>query len=64
VISAADPDAWFTHGFTYSGHPVCCAAALKNIEIIANEALLGHARISSEVTFRCGRSALSDSRTC
>jgi adenosylmethionine-8-amino-7-oxononanoate aminotransferase len=44
VISAADPDAWFTHGFTYSGHPVCCAAALKNIEIIANEDLLGNAR--------------------
>ena len=30
AISAPDPDAWFTHGFTYSGHPVCCAAALKN----------------------------------
>lgn len=26
-----------THGFTYSGHPVSCAAALKNIEIIENE---------------------------
>jgi putrescine aminotransferase len=44
VISAADPQAWFTHGFTYSGHPVCCAAALKNIEIMAGENLLGHAR--------------------
>jgi len=43
VISAADPDAWFTHGFTYSGHPVCCAAALKNIEIIAEGNLLGNA---------------------
>ena len=44
VISAADPQAWFTHGFTYSGHPVCCAAALKNIEIMAEENLLGNAR--------------------
>jgi putrescine---pyruvate transaminase len=44
VISAADPQAWFTHGFTYSGHPVCCAAALKNIEIITAENLLGNAR--------------------
>ena len=44
VISAPDPEAWFTHGFTYSGHPVCCAAALKNIEIIAREDLLGNAR--------------------
>jgi len=45
VISAPDAQAWFTHGFTYSGHPVCCAAALKNIEIIAEEGLLGNARV-------------------
>jgi putrescine---pyruvate transaminase len=44
VISAPDPDAWFTHGFTYSGHPVCCAAALKNIEIITDDNLLGNVR--------------------
>jgi putrescine aminotransferase len=30
----------FIHGFTYSGHPVACAAALKNIEIIENENLV------------------------
>lgn len=44
AISAPDPQAWFTHGFTYSGHPVCCAAALKNIEIMTRENLLGNAR--------------------
>ncbi len=44
AISASDPQAWFTHGFTYSGHPVCCAAALKNIELIAGENLLGNSR--------------------
>lgn len=38
-----DPDRWFTHGFTYSGHPVSCAAALKNIEIIEREDLLRNA---------------------
>lgn len=32
----------FTHGFTYSGHPVSCVAALKNIEIIERESLLAH----------------------
>ena len=32
----------FTHGFTYSGHPVSCIAALKNIEIIEREGLLAH----------------------
>jgi putrescine---pyruvate transaminase len=44
AISAPDPQAWFTHGFTYSGHPVCCAAALKNIQIIGEEDLLGNVR--------------------
>lgn len=34
----------FTHGFTYSGHPVCCAAALKNIEIMEREDICGHVR--------------------
>jgi len=24
----------FTHGFTYSGHPVSCSVGLKNIEIM------------------------------
>jgi adenosylmethionine-8-amino-7-oxononanoate aminotransferase len=44
AISAPGNDAWFTHGFTYSGHPVCCAAALENIRIIEEEGLLAHAR--------------------
>jgi adenosylmethionine-8-amino-7-oxononanoate aminotransferase len=43
VIGKPQADgALFTHGFTYSGHPVSCAAALKNIEIIERENLLQH----------------------
>ena len=34
----------FGNGYTYSGHPVCCAAALKNIEIIEREGILAHVR--------------------
>ena len=34
----------FTHGFTYSGHPVVCATALKNIEIMEREKLCEHVR--------------------
>jgi putrescine aminotransferase len=34
----------FTHGYTYSGHPVCCAAALKNIEIMEREEICAHVR--------------------
>lgn len=30
----------FNHGFTYSGHPVACAAALENIRIILDEGLV------------------------
>ena len=45
VISEPQADgAMLTHGFTYSGHPVCCAAALKNIEIMEREDLCGHIR--------------------
>lgn len=36
--------ALLTHGFTYSGHPVCCAAGLKNIEIMERENLCAHVR--------------------
>ena len=35
-------EATFSNGYTYSGHPVSSAAALKNIEIIENEGLLEH----------------------
>ena len=34
--------ALFFHGYTYSGHPACCAAALKNIEIIKRDKILDH----------------------
>ena len=34
----------FGHGYTYSGHPVCAVAALKNIEIFEREGLLAHVR--------------------
>ena len=42
AISAPDPEACFEHGFTYSGHPVACAVALKNIEIIERENICDH----------------------
>ncbi|WP_413614997.1 aminotransferase [Halomonas cupida] len=43
VISKPQADgALFTHGFTYSGHPVSCAAALKNIEIMEREGICDH----------------------
>ena len=42
VISQSE-SGWFTSGFTYAGHPVSCAAALKNIEIMEREEILKNA---------------------
>jgi PLP-dependent transaminase len=36
--------AGFHHGFTYFGHPVACAVALENIDIIEREGLPAEAR--------------------
>ena len=47
VSGEASKGAAFSNGYTYSGHPVCAAAALKNIEIIEREGLLEHARAVS-----------------
>ena len=44
VINEPEDGACFEHGFTYSGHPVACAVALKNIEILENEKLCEHVR--------------------
>ena len=44
IFAAMEGDRWYASGFTYAGHPVACAAALKNIEIIEREALLDNAK--------------------
>jgi putrescine aminotransferase len=35
---------FFAHGFTYSGHPTSCAAALANLDIIENDGLIPRVR--------------------
>ncbi|MGK6311472.1 aminotransferase family protein [Neorhizobium sp. DT-125] len=37
---AADDGRAFAHGFTYSGHPTCAAAAMANLDIIEREGLV------------------------
>ncbi len=34
----------FGHGYTYTGHPVACAVALKVLEIFERDDILGHVR--------------------
>jgi adenosylmethionine-8-amino-7-oxononanoate aminotransferase len=38
----------FGHGFTYSGHPVCAAVALRNLELMEERDVFAHAARVSE----------------
>jgi putrescine aminotransferase len=42
----------FYHGYTYSGHPVACAVALANLEIIEKEGLIDRVREETGPYFR------------
>ncbi len=57
VIS--DPGGAFLHGFTYTGHPACCAAGLKNIEILEREDICGRVRRTGPL-FEDALGALTD----
>src|SRR5207253_5818213 len=38
----------FAHGMTFGGHPVMCAIALKNIEILKRERIVDHVAENAE----------------
>jgi len=44
IIDGLRSSGEFQHGFTYSGHPVSCAVALKNIELIKEFGLVEQVR--------------------
>jgi 4-aminobutyrate---pyruvate transaminase len=44
MVEASGSVGLFGHGFTYSGHPVCAAVALKTLEIYEQRDLYGHVR--------------------
>jgi putrescine aminotransferase len=46
AIDGVPPARRWMHAFTYSGHPACCAVALKNIEILEGERLVDRAATS------------------
>ena len=46
-MTGPDQDMLFSNGYTYSAHPVSCAAALKNIAIIEDEQILEHVKAVS-----------------
>lgn len=44
ITGERSKQAIFSNGFTYSGHPVSCTAALTNLDILEGERLLEHVR--------------------
>ncbi|HML16783.1 MAG TPA: aspartate aminotransferase family protein [Bryobacteraceae bacterium] len=43
VMDTVPPGDRWMHAYTYSGHPTCCAVALKNLEILEGEHLCANA---------------------
>lgn len=48
AIYSAPPDKRYMHAYTYSGHPTCCAVALRNLRIIEEEGLVERAAVLGE----------------
>jgi len=62
VIEHVSKDARiFAHGFTYSGHPVCTAASLANLDIIERESLVDRVRALAPLFHDCIFARLSHS---
>jgi len=60
ALDSADPANRWMHGFTNSGHPVCCAVALKNIEIIEREKLAANSAAMGNILLSALRDAFDD----
>jgi adenosylmethionine-8-amino-7-oxononanoate aminotransferase len=58
AIEEAPMDEKFMHAATYSGHPVCCAVGLANIDIIEREGLVERAQVQGD-RFRAGLATLA-----
>src|ERR1700677_3504277 len=57
VLLDAPADEKFMHAATYSGHPVCCAVGLANIDIIEKEGMVERAQVQGD-RFRAGLATL------
>jgi len=57
AIHDAPPEDRWMHAYTYSGHPTCCAVALRNLDIIEREGLVERAAVMGAL-LRNGLAAL------
>ena len=57
AINDAPPSQRWMHAYTYSGHPTCCAVALRNLQILEEERLVPRAA-ALEQQFRTGLESL------
>jgi adenosylmethionine-8-amino-7-oxononanoate aminotransferase len=61
AMDSVNPADRWMHAYTYSGHPTCCAVALKNLDIMARERLWENAAKMGDRLFSGLKSAFSDS---
>ena len=59
IVEASGEVGTFGHGFTYSGHPVCAAVALRCLELMEERDIFAHAAKVGE-TFQARLASLAD----
>jgi 4-aminobutyrate--pyruvate transaminase len=59
LVAESEKQGVFAHGFTYSGHPLACAIALKTIEIYERIKIVEHVRRMAPI-FKTRIEALAD----
>lgn len=60
IATTLETGGYLAHGFTYTGHPATCAAALANLAIIENEKLVERVRDDVGPRFLAKLNALAD----
>ncbi len=60
TLDSVDPADKWMHGYTNSGHPACCAVALRNIEIIERENLVENSARMGDILFHALQDAFQN----
>src|SRR5262249_56227582 len=60
AMDSVKPEDRWMHAYTYSGHPTCCAVALKNLEIMERERLWENAATMGARLYHGLQQALKD----